>query len=292
MSQPAVSHAIHQLEDYLGVTLFDRSTRPLELTPAGQTYFDGCQSLLDQFQCLEDTVREMSTKVVGRVRVAAIYSVGLLEMSVVLADFEQKFPDVEVTIQYLHPDEVYELVGSGEADFGIVSHPKRGGDWESSPWRTQPMAIVASPSHPWVGRSSIALAELQDQPFIALTPELASRIEIDRRLKQAGVRLRIEHEFDNIDTILRRVADGAGVSIVPRPTVQRELDAGTIVAFDISDGAMERPLGFLQRKNGSLSTAARSLMDSLVEFSQPATSAANPSEQPSVLTDHDSGHQS
>lgn len=265
LSQPAVSQAIHQLEEYLGVSLFDRSTRPLELTPAGQTYFDGCQELLDQFEQLEDSVRQIGTKIVGRVRVAAIYSVGLLEMSVLLADFEQNYPEVEVVLDYVHPDEVYQHVRSGDADFGIVSHPRCGGEWESTLWRTQEMVIVTSPSHPLAKRKEIDLAELAGERFVALTPELASRVEIDRTLKQAGVKVEIAHQFDNIDTIRRAVTDGAGVSILPAATIQREVEAGTIAAIAISGQSITRPVGVLRKRNGSLSSAAKAFMASLLE---------------------------
>ena len=269
MSQPAVSHAIHQLEEYFGLTLIDRSKRPLELTEAGQMYFDGCQRLLDDFQKLEDSVREVSARVVGRVRVAAIYSVGLLEISVLLADFEQRFPEIAVDIDYCHPDEVYKRVASGEVDFGLVSHPKSNTEFESTLWQTQTMVVVTSPSDPWEGRKSVALTELSGRCFVALTPELGTRKEIDKALKSAGAEVELRLQFDNIDTVRRAVSDGAGVSILPRATVMREIDSGTILAFDIVDGPLVRPLGVIQRKQSTLSSAAGELMKALLDCPDP-----------------------
>ena len=87
MSQPAVSQAIQQIEESLGVTLIDRSQRPLELTPAGRIYHDGCRRLLDEYREIEDRVRQFNGRVAGRVRVASIYSVGLLQMSAYVREF-------------------------------------------------------------------------------------------------------------------------------------------------------------------------------------------------------------
>ena len=275
MSQPAVSHAIHQLEEYFGLTLIDRSKRPLELTEAGQTYFDGCQRLLDDFQQLEDSVREMGARVAGRVRVAAIYSVGLLEISVLLADFEQRFPEIAVDIEYCHPDEVYSRVAGGEVDFGLVSHPKNTGEFESTLWQTQSMVVVTGPSHEWKNRESVSLAELTGRSFVALTPELGTRREIDKALKSAGAEVEIRLQFDNIDTVRRAVADGAGVSILPRVTVKREIESGTILAFDIADGPLIRPLGVIQRKQATLSSAAGQVLKAFLACSNSEQLSAN-----------------
>ena len=82
ISQPAVSQAIQQLEDRLGLTLIDRSKRPLELTSAGRVYYDGCRKLLDDFRDVERArVQQLNGRIIGRVRIAAIYSIGLLQMA-------------------------------------------------------------------------------------------------------------------------------------------------------------------------------------------------------------------
>ena len=75
ISQPAVSQAIQQLEDRLGLTLIDRSKRPLELTSAGRVYYDGCRKLLDDFRDVEGRVQQLNGRIIGRVRIAAIYSI-------------------------------------------------------------------------------------------------------------------------------------------------------------------------------------------------------------------------
>ena len=115
VTQSSVSQSIASLEKRLGVQLIDRSKRPFELTPAGKAYHEGCRTLLDEFRNLEDRVRLLVDKVVGRVRIAAIYSVGLSEMDRYLQRFLELYSDVELRIDYLHPDEVYRRVAADEA---------------------------------------------------------------------------------------------------------------------------------------------------------------------------------
>ena len=121
VSQSSASQAVLQLDRRLGTELIDRSKRPFELTEAGELYFDGCRKLLDSYRKIEDRVRQLRNRVVGEVRVAAIYSVGLLQMDGCARRFSQLYPDADVQLEYLHPDDVYARVLADEADLGLVS---------------------------------------------------------------------------------------------------------------------------------------------------------------------------
>jgi DNA-binding transcriptional LysR family regulator len=265
MSQPAISQAIQQLEEHLGVTLIDRSQRPLQLTPPGEAYFEGCRRLFDDYRILEDRVQNLTSKVTGRVRVASIYSVGLLQMAGYVAQFESQYPDVVLQLEYLHPDEVYDRVLNDEADVGLVSFPKDGGEIESIPWLDQILGIVVPPQHRLAGRTEAPITELDGEDFVAFTQDLKIRKEIDRALRKHKVSVSAVHQFDNIENIKRAVEIGAGVSILPLPTVRREVEAGMLKAVPFSVLKWYRPLGIVKRRHKHLSTAAMRFVDLLHE---------------------------
>ena len=260
VTQSSVSQSIAALEKRLGVQLIDRGKRPFELTPAGVVYHEGCRTLLDDYRGLEDRVRKNVDKVIGRVRIAAIYSVGLSEMDRYVAQFREQFPRVDLRIDYLHPDEVYRRVLADEADLGLVSFPKEGGEFTAQEWQQQPMVLVVPPDHKLVdpGReqSGVSIQSLAGEDFVCFTEELKIRRQIDRWLKSEKVAVNVVHSFDNIENIKRAVEIGSGVSILPEPTVQREVDSGALVALRVKDVAWHRPIGVIHRRNKSLSTAA------------------------------------
>ena len=260
VTQSSVSQSIAALEKRLAVQLIDRGKRPFELTPAGVVYHEGCRALLDDYRKLEDRVRQMVDKVVGKVRIAAIYSVGLSEMDRYVAKFREQFPEVELRIDYLHPDEVYRRVSADEADLGLVSFPKEGGEFTAQEWQQQPMVLVVPPDHKLVdeGReqSGVPVQALEGEDFVCFTEELKIRRQIDRWLKAEKVSVNVVHSFDNIENIKRAVEIGSGVSILPEPTVRREVDAGTLVSLHVKDVAWHRPIGVIHRRNKTLSTAA------------------------------------
>src|SRR5436309_1595579 len=104
ISQSAASQAIQEIERELGITLFDRSTRPLTVTPAGKLYVDYCRDVLRRHEQLEAGLQAMKKEASGKVRLATIYSVGLSDMAEIEGRFYQLFPQAELNISYLRPD--------------------------------------------------------------------------------------------------------------------------------------------------------------------------------------------
>lgn len=264
MSQPAVSQALQQLEERLGVELIDRSKRPFELTAAGRLYHERCSRLLDEFRSVEDDVQSLGGKVSGRVRVVSIYSVGLLQMKSYVEQYRREFPDVDLHLDYAHPDEVYSRVIREEADLGIVSFPKDGGDVENIEWQRQVMVAVTAGRHPLADRGSLKLRDLDGQDFVAFTSDLTIRRVTDKLLKRHKVSVQIVHQFDNIENVKRAVEIGLGVALLPLDTLRRELEFGTLRAHPLSDVSFERPLGIIHKRHKHLSTAAAKFTELLL----------------------------
>lgn len=263
VSQSSASQAVHAIEQRLGTTLIDRSKRPLELTPAGRVYYEGCRELLDRFRAIEDQVRTIHDRVAGSVRVAAIYSVGLMQMEQFVQRFESHYPDVSLRLEYLHPDEVYRQVLEDRADLGLVSFPRRVGEIVSLDWQKQPMVLVVWPRHRLARQSEVSLAELEGEDYVGFTQDLTIRREVDRWLKRARVTVKVVHEFDNIETIKRAIQIGSGIALLPRPTAWEEISAGTLSAIRIADAEIYRPLGIVHKRGRRLTTAAQKFVELL-----------------------------
>jgi DNA-binding transcriptional LysR family regulator len=263
VSQSSVSQAITSLEKRLGTRLIDRSHRPLELTPAGQVYYEGCRELLDGFREIEDRVQRMGDKITGRVRVVSIFSVGLSQMEAYVSRFEDLYPDVSLQVEYLHPDELYDRVLNDKADLGLVSFPKAGGDLTAIDWQLEEMVLVVPPGHRLAGRGSCPVSELDGEEFVSFTAELKIRRQLDRWLKEARVAVSVVQQFDNIENIKRAVEVGTGVAALPLPTVRKETEAGALVPVRVEGVEWTRPLGIVHKRHKSLSTAAGKFIDLL-----------------------------
>ena len=263
LSQSSASQVVGQLEAHLGVRLIDRSTRPPAATREGQIFYEGCRKILAAYEALEDQVRTLHDEVAGRVRVAAIYSVGLHHMSRYVQEFMSRHPKANVRLEYLHPDRVLESVEQGQADIGIVSYPRSTRTLEAEPWREEPMVLICAPGNPFAGRVQVALGELHGQRMVAFDSDLVIRHELDRALAAASAEPAIVMEFDNIETIKRAVEIDAGVALLPEPTVGRELAAGTLAAVRLAGDELIRPLGIIHARGKPLPPTAERFVELL-----------------------------
>ncbi len=269
ISQSSASQAVHHLEARLGVKLIDRSKRPLVLTPQGKVYHEGCKDLVERYLELENRVRTLEDEdtVAGTVGVAAIYSVGLHHMSRYVQIFEQRHPQANVRLEYLHPSRVLERVTGGEAELGLLSYPRK--------WPELNVLTLARRADGGDCPSGASLRgpvqrprrRARGEPFVAFDPDLSIRRAIDRFLRHHSVQVEVVLEFDNIENIKRAVEIPSGISILPEPSLAREVKAGTLVAVPIEGDGPEdrltRPLAIIHRRHGSLDPAASKFLELL-----------------------------
>jgi DNA-binding transcriptional LysR family regulator len=265
ISQSGASQIVNGLEEHLGVQLIDRTKRPFVLTPEGEVYYEGCRKLVQRYFALEEEVKTLNEEVVGRVSVASIYSIGLSHMNRLVQRFLQAFPKANVRVQYQHPDRVYELVESDQVDMGLVSFPRSSRTIKASAWREEPMVLVCAPGHRLAAREQVTLDELHGLEMVAFDADLEIRHEIDRALTARGVEVRVVMEFDNTETIKRAVEIDAGVSLLPEPTVAREVEAGALAARPLAGIELKRPIGIIQRRGKELGKTARRFMQLLLK---------------------------
>jgi DNA-binding transcriptional LysR family regulator len=263
ISQSGASQVVGQLESRLGVQLIERSKRPLVPTREGQVFFEGCRKLISGYDSLEDTVRTLHDDVAGRVRVAAIYSVGLHHMSRYVQEFTSRHPKANVRLEYLHPDRVLESVELGQADIGIVSYPRSTRTIESEPWREEPIVLVCAPGHPFARRDDVSLRELHGQRMVGFDSDLVIRHELDRAIASQGAEPNVVMEFDNIETIKRAVEIDAGLALLPEPTVGREVAAGTLAAVRLAGDELVRPLGVIHARGKPLAPTVERFVELL-----------------------------
>ena len=222
-------------------------------TREGKLFFEGCRQVLAQYDALEDEVRTLHDEVAGRVRVAAIYSVGLLHMSRYVQEFRGLHAKANVRLEYLHPERVLESVENGDADLGIVSYPRGTRLVEAEPWREERLSIVCAPDNPLAAADETPLTSLTGRPMVAFDPDLVIRHEIDRVLDAHDVAPDVVMEFDNIETIKRALEIDAGFAILPEPTVHQEVLAGTLARVSIAEpeaaAKLVRPLGIIRGRN-------------------------------------------
>ncbi|PYT28491.1 MAG: LysR family transcriptional regulator [Acidobacteria bacterium] len=265
ISQSAASQQIQELERQLGLTLFDRSTRPLAPTQAGKLLFDFCRDVLRREEQFQVQLENLKGLVEGALRVASIYSIGLSEMSRVQEEFTARFPNAQLHVDYLRPDKVYEAVLADQADLGLVSYPSGSKDLAVIPWREEEMTVASPPWHPLARKPVLLPADLNGQDYVGFDEDLMIRRELDRFFREQGIEIHLAMQFDNIQMIKEAVALGSGISILPARTMQAEIAQGRLVSISLHAPELVRPIGIVHRKRKRFNRATQAFLELLLE---------------------------
>lgn len=257
VTQSAVSQQISSLERQFKSLLIERSKKKFRLTREGQVLYDYSKQIIQTFEGLHSKLQEIKDIISGNIRVATIYSIGLHDLPPYIKRFLKDYPTVNVHVEYRRANQVYEDVLGNVVDLGLVAFPSKDSKLEIISLRKDPLVLVCHPQHPLAKSKSVRLKAIAGQKFVGFEPDIPTRKALDKILKENNVEVRTVMEFDNIETVKRAVEIDAGLSIVPQSTVGQEVSKQTLVAIEIDDVEIFRPLAVIYKKNKVLSPAMR-----------------------------------
>jgi DNA-binding transcriptional LysR family regulator len=250
--QSSASQTVQTIEESLGISLIDRSRRPWAVTDEGRVFYEGCREVVDRYFEVVAQVKNRRAAVDSVIRVAAIYSINFADMGRYVERFNQLHPDAKVEVEYAHPDRVYERVLSDEVDLGILSYPSERKGVSVISWREEPMVLACHPEHRFATLKKFDVKQLTEETLVGFDTELMIWKKIDRFLKDHSVEPNVMMRFDNVESIKRAVEAGSGVALLPRPTVENELELGTLAAVSLANSGFARPVGIIHRKGRRL----------------------------------------
>ena len=265
ITQSAVSQQLRSMEKYFDVLILDRSQKQFYLTPEGRKLYETSQHLLQIFERLQSDLMAMKKIVSGTIRVSTVYSIGLHELPPFIKQFLQEFPAVNVRVEYRRSNLVYEDIIHNSVDIGLVAFPHKNKAVETIPWREDELVLICHPKNALARQKRVSLSEIANEKFIGFDPDIPTRKEIDALFRAESIQVDPVMEFDNIETVKRAVEIDAGVAIVPRATIQQELQQKALVGLELSGVSPKRPLAIIYRKGRILNPALENFIELLVE---------------------------
>lgn len=258
ISQSAVSQQLAKLERDLSTQLISRGGGLVEPTEAGKAFYRGAKEILRRHEQLLGEVRSAADAIRGVIRVGTIYSVGFYLLDPYVRKFLRAHPEVNLHVEYTHWTRVYSAVISGEMDLGVVAYPERHRSIEIVPLAEEEMVMICAPDHRLADRRKVEPADLNGEPFVAFETGIPTRRHIDRILRKEHVRVNVAMEFDNIELLKRAVEINAGIGILPRDNIEREVAGGYLkFARFVRRDPWMRPLGILRRRGKTPGPAER-----------------------------------
>ena len=258
-SQSAVSAQIKQLEKQLGVTLFNRTTRRVELTAEGHELMASARRALNEIEQGLRFIQEAADLRRGRVEMACSPTVAAGFMPRILSAFERDYPQIKVSLREMSSPVMYECLRQHEVDFGVGPVT----DDPSLTWET----LLDDSFHALVPKNlmpkppkTIALAELVKLPILLLQKGTAMRRTIDAELEKAGLSIQTKYESTHVETLAAMAEAGLGVAILPDSALSRNVrDSNRVLR--IVKPVIHRPIGITRARGYALSPAANRLAE-------------------------------
>ncbi len=214
--QSALSQQVRKLEDELGVALFERTTRSVSLTPAGEALMPVVHQVLAGVDKIIVDAQALSGTIGGRLTVGMMeVPTESLDVAALMATFHARYPDVSVTLRSGGSDLLIGAIRDRKLDVAIVgSNVSGAGDrLTHTELFSEPLVAVLPAAHPLAAKSSLALTQLADLPFIDFPPGYGLRHETDRGF--TGVPRRVAFEVTRVDEVIQFVRKDLGVALLP-----------------------------------------------------------------------------
>jgi LysR family transcriptional regulator, carnitine catabolism transcriptional activator len=255
----ALSMLVRTLEDELGVRLFERTTRRVELTEAGRQFLPTVRDVFFVLDAGLETLQESKRRKSERLSVVTSPLLAASLVPVVIAQFRAQFPNVVVTLQDAPVDQVVARVREGKSDFGICTADLESGDLVSQVLYKDTLVLACSPDHALAGQREAGWGDLIDQNLILLNAGTGLRRLVDQTLGQLTLRVKPAFEVANIQTAVGLVAAGLGVSVLPAYSLLR-VDGARVAAVPLTDPVVTREIVALCTRARPFSMAAEAFL--------------------------------
>lgn len=232
ISQPAVSMQIRQLEEEIGVRLFERHARSVVLTDAGRDLLAHVRDILARVRIAEDAVSSMQVAFRGQLHLGAI-STAHYFAPYLLQAFRTRYPDVRVKLTVDSRDVLLGALKEHRLDVVISGFPPAQAEVEAETFAQHPHVIVASPRHHLAGRRALSWADLATEPFIFREPGSATRSFLEHLLHANSIRINVLTEMHGNETVKQAMMADMGISFMSAHAVQLELETGRLVVLDV-----------------------------------------------------------
>jgi LysR family transcriptional regulator, low CO2-responsive transcriptional regulator len=256
-SQPAVSAQMRQLEEALGVKLFEQIGRNTHLTQAGEELLLYCEKIFSVIDEAMETMESLRSPDTGRLSVGADTTVGTYVIPGLLGKFHQLFPEVEITLDVVNRATLVDALIENRVDMAIMGTVPAEVPVVIEPFAPNELVLIAPPTHRLAGRSGVPFAELAREHFLLREMGSGTRAALETIFQEGGLPLQVSMQVGNNSAIKQGVIAGLGIALISRVAINLELETKRLVILDVEGFPVLRQWRLVHLKGKRLSATAR-----------------------------------
>lgn len=206
VTQSTLSHQIKQLEEELGIRLFERTGRRVTLTEAGDEFLHHAGNALREIDAGLGALRKDPQEAIGQLRIGATHTFNLSFIPDCIATFHKRHPQVRVVVEELAADAIAARLQQGSLDLGIAYRPSEPGPLQFEPLYNEEMVLVVAESHPLARRKRVRMVELHRLPMVLLPASFATRQMLEECFRSCGAQPQVVAEINTLAPMMGLVA--------------------------------------------------------------------------------------
>jgi DNA-binding transcriptional LysR family regulator len=264
-SQPAVSAQIRQLEETLGVKLFDQIGRKTHLTQAGEELYRYSQRIFSVIEETWETMEALRSPHYGRLSVGADTTVGTYVIPDLLGKFHRSYPEVEITLEVVNRSTLVDALLNNRVDLAVMGRVPDEIPVTIEPFKPNELVLIAAPTHRLAGRENVPFEELAREHFLLREIGSGTRAALETVFQEEGLPLLVSMQVGNNSAIKQGVAAGLGIALISRAALDMELETHRLVILDVEGFPIMRQWRIVHLKDKHLSATARAFKTFLLQ---------------------------
>ena len=246
IAQPSVSFAIKELEDYYGVRLFERIGRRICPSECGKEFFGYALHIVSLFEDMEKKIKNWDT--LGTLRIGTSITIGTHILPVLIRQYQTQYPDLKIEAVVSNSSDIEQKILDNSIDIGLIETAPEHLDVHSVSFMHDTMCAIVPCSHPLAKQASVTLSQLADYPFLMREKGSAGRELLDAcfALQQLSVQPLLESS--STQAIVKGVAEGLGVAVLPYLLVQRDVRENIVTMLSLKN-SLQRELHIIYHKS-------------------------------------------
>lgn len=261
ISQPSVSQAIQELEDELGVKVFDRIGKRLSLTYEGEVYFNYVRRILNLYDEGAQKIKAINNKEEGKIVIGASTTIGIYILPDIIKDFVERNKGIEISLIIENTQNIEKMILQNKIDFAFIEGKVHSDEIKyENIWKDE-IVFIAPCNDKWNEKSTIEKDELKKEKFIIREKGSGTREIVEAYLKDKSIEYNIFMELGNSEAIKRSVEAGLGIGCISKQCIKEEIKRKKLKNITLDKETIERDLLLLVHKDKFISNNMNEFMD-------------------------------
>lgn len=259
MTQPAVSLAVKELEQYYGVALFDRIGNRLKITPAGLRFYEYSSHIIALFDEMDNSMKNWD--LAGTIRVGSSITIGSQFLPAYVNSFQSRYPGTRVKAQIAPSKQLEQMILNNELDFALIEGSSHNPSFICEEYMEDHLTVICPANGQFQPGQEISIHEFCQQNFLLREHGSGTRETFENTIAAAGFSIEPIWEAVSTTALVNAVISGIGISILPHRMIADAIQQGQVIAVTVKGLEFKRKFNIIYHQKKFLTAAARSFIE-------------------------------